>query len=77
MKLADGAALGDTLHEYGVNLRYLGQLATLAKEQEQIDVDAKTENKQFVQKMPFFWLELLEVCFYFFLVTVTKRNTIR
>lgn len=47
------------LHRMGVNLRYLGQLATLATEQEREDAEYLMQGKQRVHSMPYYWLEFL------------------
>lgn len=49
------------LHDYGINMRYLGQLARLATEQEEEDSKNSSEGKNRVQIMPLFWLDLLEI----------------
>lgn len=62
----DGKGLTEYLHERGVNCRYLGRIATLAKEQEDQDVQ---EEKDLIagkrkdlprRSMPLCWLEMLE-----------------
>lgn len=57
----DGDALIHMLHRTGVNVRYLGQLARLAKKEEDEDKDFLKEGKQRVHAMPEFWLEMLVV----------------
>ena len=57
----DSEALVDLLHAHGVNMRYLGRLAVLACEQEQQDQDLLITNRQKIQAMPCFWLEMLEI----------------
>ena len=63
----DGKSLTEFLHKRGINCRYLGRLADLAKIEEQKDIDAekayeenKKENKLPRFRMPLCWLELLE-----------------
>lgn len=57
----DGESLTKYLHEYGVNLRYLGKVADLAREQEDTDQRLKEEGKTRINAMPKYWLELLEI----------------
>jgi hypothetical protein len=57
----DNEALTNMLHVNGVNMRYLGALARLAREEEQADEDLYKEQKQRIQAMPLYWLELLEI----------------
>lgn len=57
----DANNLVDMLHRMGVNMRYLGQLARLAKENEDDDLKLLSNNKQRIQAMPQFWLEMLVV----------------
>lgn len=62
----DGKSLTEFLHRNGVNCRYLGRLAILAKEQEEKDVKVEAELKigtlSVIERrsMPRCWLELLE-----------------
>jgi protein TIF31 len=62
----DGKSLTEFLHRNGVNCRYLGRLATLAREQEERDVKADAELKAGTslsierKTMPKCWLELVE-----------------
>lgn len=63
----DGKSLTEFLHKRGINCRYLGRLADLAKIEVQKDTDAekaykenKKENKLLRFRMPLCWLELLE-----------------
>lgn len=63
----DGKSLTEFLHQHGVNCRYLGRLAELAKIEERNDIDArkayesnKKDNKSPRFKMPLCWLEMLE-----------------
>jgi protein TIF31 len=63
----DGQSLTEFLHARGINCRYLGRLADLARIEEQKDIDAekayennKKENKLPRFRMPLCWLELLE-----------------
>jgi protein TIF31 len=62
----DGKSLTEFIHQRGINCRYLGRLATLAKLEEDKDrVHAAEYKKNQVVKlerrvMPLFWLELLE-----------------
>ena len=57
----DNESMVKYLHEYGINIRYLGQLARLALEQEEEDNKNLTEGKHRIQKMPHYWLDLLEI----------------
>lgn len=61
MMISDNVSMVEMLHNQGVNMRYLGQLARLAKEQELEDVYVAKENKQRIHAMPKYWLELLEI----------------
>lgn len=62
----DGKTLTEFLHRNGVNCRYLGRLADLAKEQEgldrKLDGDLKQDRLTLVDRrtMPRCWLELIE-----------------
>ena len=56
----DGEQLKLTLHNHGINLRYLGRLAELAQEQEAIDSSYSSRNSRRIRGMPFYWLEMLE-----------------
>ena len=62
----DGAGLTELLHRNGVNCRYMGRLATLAKEQEAKDAQTAKDLKEgrltVIERrtMPKAWLELLE-----------------
>jgi len=62
----DGRSLTELIHQRGINCRYLGRLATLARLEEDKDRqqnDDFKKNKIFKlerRKMPLFWLELLE-----------------
>eukprot|EP01039_Chlorochromonas_danica_P005330 gene5330-5865_t len=49
------------LHRMGVNMRYLGQLAELASEQEKDDSDLLRQGRQRVHSMPYYWQEFLIV----------------
>jgi protein TIF31 len=64
----DGKSLTEFLHKHGINCRYLGRLADLARIEEQKDIDAEKayENNKKANKLPRFrmplcWLELLEL----------------
>jgi protein TIF31 len=57
----EGRALTDYLHQRGVNMRYLGRLAELARKQEDEDVAMLNGGHQRRQPMPYYWLELLEI----------------
>jgi Translation initiation factor eIF3 subunit 135 len=50
----------EILHTHGVNMRYLGHMALLAHLQEQQDRDLLLSNRQRLQAMPLYWLEMLE-----------------
>lgn len=63
---SDGRNLTEFLHRSGVNCRYLGRLATLAKKEEEKDtvveqVQSKDKNASIERHMmPLCWLEMLE-----------------
>lgn len=57
----DFDAMVTFLHRKGINMRYLGQLAKLAQEQEKEDTDLMMEGKQRVHSMHYYWLEFLIV----------------
>ena len=74
----DSEALVVLLHAHGVNMRYLGKLASLAHEEEKQDKELLLTHRQKIQAMPYFWLEMLEIeilsrCFKHFL-NLTFRN---
>lgn len=63
----DGKSLTELIHQRGINCRYLGRLAELAKQKENEDEEAekayeknKREAKLPRHRMPLTWLELLE-----------------
>jgi protein TIF31 len=60
----DGRGVTRFLHQNGVNCRYLGRLATLAQQAEDLDRKRaeirKQSNKLDRTVMPYYWLELLE-----------------
>ncbi|CAE7560673.1 clua, partial [Symbiodinium microadriaticum] len=58
---ADGQALTAFLHSAGVNMRYLGRLAALAAEEENIDIENAKKSQKRKNPMPYYWRELLEV----------------
>jgi len=57
----DNAMAINFLHENGINVRYIGQLARLALEQEEEDIKLLNNNKHRIQSMPLYWLEMLEI----------------
>jgi protein TIF31 len=63
-QLHDGKGLTKFLHQNGVNCRYLGRLATLAQQAEDLDRTRadilKQSNKLDRTVLPHYWLELLE-----------------
>lgn len=59
--IVDGDALTKYMHEYGINLRYLGRVAEVARSQEATDEDLKKDGKIRINPMPKYWLELLEM----------------
>ena len=61
IQVKDNASMVKLLHRNGVNMRYLGQLATLAAAEEVDDEKLLSEGKQKVHAMPFFWREMLTV----------------
>ena len=62
----DGKSLTEFIHQRGINCRYLGRLAQLARMEEEKDErqlkESKNNRAQKLdrRKMPLFWLELLE-----------------
>jgi protein TIF31 len=62
----DGRNLTEFIHQHGINCRYMGQLAELAREEEEKDrkqmeeIKAGRGTKLERRTMPRFWLELLE-----------------
>ncbi|CAM9789092.1 unnamed protein product, partial [Hapterophycus canaliculatus] len=56
----DCAELAKVLHGAGVNVRYLGRLATMAVAEEAEDAAIRAEGKLRRWRMPLFWLEMLE-----------------
>ena len=61
LNVCDGATLCNYLHNFGINIRYLGKLALLALDQEKEDEELMTTGKQRQNSMPKYWLELLEI----------------
>jgi len=59
--IIDGASLTETLHQYGVNIRYLGKLADFSVKEEAEDLKTLSEGMVRRYHMPLWWLELLEV----------------
>lgn len=57
----DGAQLTEMLHSRGINLRYLGKLASMAQDEERQDAELTTKSLERRYKMPIYWLPLLEV----------------
>lgn len=57
----DNASMVRMLHDRGVNIRYLGRLAVLARREEAIDQQLLLQSKQRVPSMPLYWWELLVV----------------
>lgn len=57
----DGASLVDILHQRGINLRYLGQVAAQAQAQELDDANMASENKQRVHMMPTYFQDLVVI----------------
>ncbi len=57
----DNQHLVSVMHSHGINMRYLGQLAALAKQQEDEDVAVGDSGKQRIHKMPTYWLAMLEI----------------
>lgn len=62
----DGRSLTEMLHQHGINCRYLGRLAMLARLEEEKDkaIEQELKNGNVLRisrrKMPLYWLELLE-----------------
>ena len=61
MSPLDNEGMVDLLHTHGVNMRYLGRMAHLAHTQEAQDIDLLLSNRQRIQAMPLFWLEMIEI----------------
>jgi hypothetical protein len=57
----DNEGIVELLHAQGINMRYLGRLAVLAHESEKQDNDLHLTNRQRIQGMPFYWLEMIEI----------------
>ena len=57
----DGKALTEFIHSAGINMRYLGRLAALAAEEENIDMEHAMKSEKRMNPMPYYWRELLEV----------------
>lgn len=57
----DGAGMVTQLHRMGINMRYLGTLATQAASEEKEDESILATGKQRVHSMPYFWRELLVI----------------
>ena len=69
------------LHTYGVNMRYLGRMAVLAHTQEEQDRELLLTNRQRIQAMPHYWLEMLETevlarCFKHHLSRIFRENKV-
>ncbi|KAG5189837.1 clustered mitochondria-domain-containing protein [Tribonema minus] len=56
----DGTHLTSMLHTMGINIRYLGRLATCAAEEEAQD-RTSADGKERRWRMPLYWLDLLEM----------------
>lgn len=59
--IIDGEALTKFMHEYGINLRYLGRIAEVALSEESKDEELHKEGKIRINPMPKYWLEMLEM----------------
>ena len=62
----DNEAAVDLLHRYGINMRYLGKLASLARDGEARDykmenVSGENQQSSAVFKMPTYWRDIVEV----------------
>jgi len=57
----DNEGIVELLHAQGINMRYLGRLAVLAYESEKQDRCLHLTNRQRIQGMPFYWLEMIEI----------------
>ena len=71
----------EILHTHGVNMRYLGHMASLAHMQEQQDIDLLLTNRQRIQAMPLYWLEMIETeilarCFKLHLGNLFRANKV-
>jgi len=56
----DCAAAARLMHDSGINMRYLGRLAALAREEERTSVERRTQGTVSVYGMPGYWRDLLE-----------------
>ena len=79
MSPLDNEGMVDLLHTHGVNMRYLGRMAHLAHTQEAQDTDLLLSNRQRIQAMPLFWLEMIEIeviarCFKHHLNSLYREN---
>lgn len=57
----DNASLTEVLHQYGVNMRYLGRLAHLARKEEQADRRTQEEGSVPIRSFPLYWRGMVEV----------------
>jgi len=57
----DNAQLVSELHRHGINMRYLGRLAALARAEESQDVLRDLEGTLPINKFPTYWRDLIEV----------------
>ncbi len=59
---SDGVHMCEQLHNWGINLRYMGQLAQLALKEELDDATMSPETKQNgINRFPVYWRTMLEV----------------
>eukprot|EP01084_Bolivina_argentea_P113210 201810_1 len=59
---SDGVHMCEQLHNWGINLRYMGQLAQLALKEELDNAAMSTETKQNgINRFPVYWRTMLEV----------------
>lgn len=61
IQVKDNSSMVKLLHRNGVNVRYLGALASLATTEEKEDEDLLTQGKQKVHAMPHYWREMITV----------------
>ena len=56
----DCAAAAQLMHDSGINMRYLGRLARLAREEERSNLERRVQGSVGVYSMPAYWRDLLE-----------------
>ena len=58
---SDNTQLVNVLHSHGINMRYLGKLADIAREQITEDEKLFALGQRRIQPMPVYWLHMLEI----------------